>query len=436
MDDATEYCILQLVEIIEKADVDPESIDQNSQHLTRLLPIIIENTHLDCDSLRLSFDRVEEELVELIAEACDAETPVEYIENNLSDFKTDLYDLDLETYQIAFPLNIPPEPDDLLPDEIQICDVCFTRLSATEWKSRFLPGTGKEHPTHGGNEGKFVRFIDDCPNSIQQPGFSYWYASFRARNQTYALDRVRDRLEILLSMMNYAIWYRRTGQKSGNEDPWPTRWARLREPFVYLVHDDEDFSEHVCSDDPSPRNPARVSQTDVERFRTILDRFPDFQNRASLDGYLLNSLRTYQSAMTEPDTKTSFFDFWRGVEILALAGQNEQLTEVVDRTTALIDWNDGKLGEIRANRTRTKRNTYVHEGEGVRLTEGDRQLAKILHECLLDLYLNKRDVWSKREMQFALTNFTIDIDRIQQLRTVREEELELINWFEQIAPQS
>jgi hypothetical protein len=168
-------------------------------------------------------------------------------------------------------------------------------------------------------------------------------------------------------------------------------------------------------------------------FETVLTSAPTFQDKQPLDGRLLNSIKEFQAAMTEPSERESFFEFWRGIEILTLVEEGEKMTEVVERAAALIDWGDPVLGRIRRQRAQQKRNEYVHEGAGLRVTTADRNLVKTLHSTLINHYFDKRDEWEYEEMKFVLDNFTTNEDEIGNLRRVREQELDLIDWFEEIA---
>jgi hypothetical protein len=168
-------------------------------------------------------------------------------------------------------------------------------------------------------------------------------------------------------------------------------------------------------------------------FESLFEEMPTFEEEQPLDGRLLNSLRALQAAVTEPSERESFFEFWRGIENLTLVEEGERMSEVVDRAAAMLGWKDSELGRIRRKRAQNKRNSYVHEGAGLRLTVVDRNLVKNLHESLIHLYIDKRGDWGYEEMKFALEQFTVDEAQIENLREDRNRELQLIEWFEEIS---
>jgi hypothetical protein len=242
-----------------------------------------------------------------------------------------------------------------------------------------------------------------------------------------------EQLEILLGMMNYSATFNRIQTISHDPGPWPDRWGELREPFIYLLHKEDEFVRHYWSEDATLREADSPLSMHEDMFESLLEEMPTFEEEHPLDGRLLNSIQAFQAAMTEPSERESFFEFWRGIEILTLVEEGEKMSEVVDRAAAMLGWEDSELGRIRRNRAQNKRNSYVHEGAGLRLTVADRNLVKSLHESLICLYVDKRGDWGYEEMKFALEQFEVDEDQIENLRKDRTRELRLIDWFEDMA---
>lgn len=434
MNDDLAYCINLLAESIEENEDGGwrYSGTEATNYSDRLAPIVLEGLDINPDDLRIRAERIETELNSLILESKTKDDSPTYVEENLHEFKEELYSRDLNEYQIAFPLNFDHSDRELLPDTIQLADVTFERLPRGEWNDRFVPDLKQERP-HTEPEARLSRFLDRCPNDISNHRLTYWYSSYRARDAYYAVDRIADRLEILLGLLNYSATFNRIQTFSSNHGPWPDRWVDLREPFIYLLHSDDGFMKHLWSQDPTLRDPDSPHSAQRELFEAIFDSVPTFEESRPLDGPLMNSIRAFQAAITEPNERDAFFEFWRGIEILTLTNEQDPLSTVSDRASALVKMNDDEVGRIRRERAREKRNSYVHEGAGLRITNADRNLLKTLHESLIDFYIDKRSEWGTDEMRFALDQFTLDRGEIQQLRQKREAELELIKRFEDIA---
>jgi len=431
MDNDTAYCIEVLVDALEQKDNSGSGSD-TVRKLDRLLPIIIENLHLNPDSLRISHGRLESELKSLLLEVSGADDPAQQVEEELPEFKERLYGWDLSEYVVAFPLNFDRRSSDLLPESTQVSDVVFERLSRSEWEERFVPDYDEDHENYR-KQRNLMDFVDKSPNDLDNSWFTYWFTSYRARGEKYAVDHVVEQLEILLGMMNYSATFNRIQTFSHDSGPWPDRWGELREPFIYLLHEEDDFVRHYWSKDATLREPDRPHSMYEDMFESLFEEVPSFEEEQPLDGRLLNSIRAFQAAMTEPSERESFFEFWRGIEILTLVEEGERMSEVVDRAAAMLGWKDSELGRIRRNRAQNKRNSYVHEGAGLRLTIADRNLVKSLHESLIDLYIDKRNDWGYEEMKFALEQFTVDEAQIGKLREDRNRELQLIDWFEEVS---
>ncbi|KZN22663.1 hypothetical protein A4G99_19630 [Haladaptatus sp. R4] len=437
MDSELEYCINQLADVVEEND-DGASTYSGSEAVRlhrSLSPILLEELALDPDNLRINAGRVESELSNLLLEAKHEANPAQYVETHLGEFKDDLYAKSLEKYVITFPLNFDRMKRDLIPDSIRVADVTFQRLRRGEWKDRFLPNSDADKPYYA-SENKLAQFLKRSPNDIDNHRFTYWFVEYNARDNLYAVNRVIDRLEILLGMLNFSSEFGKEQTYSSSQGPWPDRWASLRQPFVYLLHSDDGYQTHYWSDDPSLQKPDKPHSSNGEVFETVFDSLPTFENEQPLDGRLLNAFRAFQSAITEPEERESFFEFWRGVEILTLVERDEAMPNVVNRASALIEWDDPEIGRIRTDRCLNKRNAYVHEGAGLRVTVPDRNLVKTLLESLMNFYLERRTVWSVEDMRFVLDNFTASNAVVEHLRQQREKELELIDWIETIADQN
>jgi len=89
--------------------------------------------------------------------------------------------------------------------------------------------------------------------------------------------------------------------------------------------------------------------------------------------------------------------------------------------------------ELRTHRAIRKRNEYVHDGQESEITKQDKNLVKQLVDGLIDHYIERREEWNVDQMRFSLDEFTIDKDSITVLRQNREEEIEVLDWLEQVS---
>lgn len=434
MDEDTAYCIELLVDAIEQND-DGGWRYSATKKPDRLSSIVIENLSLDPDSLRISHEVLENELNNLLLEIKGADDPAQQVEETLPDFKERLYDWDLNEYIVAFPLNFDSRSSELLPESPQVGDVVFERLPRSDWEERFVPDYNEDHNNYR-QQRKLMDFVDKSPNQLDNRWFTYWFASYWARGERYAVHHVGEKLEIMLGMMNYSANFNSIQRISHNSGPWPDRWGKLREPFIYLLHKEDEYVRHYWSQDATLREADSPHSMHENMFESLFGEMPTFEEEQPLDGRLLNSIQAFQAAMTESSEREAFFEFWRGIEILTLVEEGEKMSEVVDRAAAMLGWKDSELGRIRRNRIQGKRNSYVHEGSGLRLTIADRNLVKSLHESLIDLYIDKREDWGYEEMKFALEHFTVDEAQIKNLRQDRNRELQLIDWFEEISEEN
>lgn len=434
MDDDTAYCIEVLVDAVEEKEDGGWKISGSNamRNHDRLSSIVVENLRLDPDSLRISNKVLEKELNNLLLEVKGADNPGQEVEEKLPEFKQELYERDLNKYFIAFPLNFHRDSSDLLPESPQVGNIVFERLQRSDWQERFAPNLDKDHDNYN-RQVKLREFLSRSPNELDNPFFTYWFVSYRARDEKYAVDYVANKLEILLGKINYSATYGRIQTFSQDPGPWPDRWGEIREPFVYLLHQDEEFVRHYWSQDATLRQPDRPHKLKEDLFESLFEMMPTFEEEQPLDGRLLNALRAYQAAITEPSERESFFEFWRGIEILTLVEEGEKMSEVVDRATTLSGWDDPEIGRIRRDRAQNKRNSYVHEGSDLRLTTADRNFVKSLCDSLLEFYIDKRGDWGYKDMKFALQHFTVDEAKIENLRDDRKRELQLIDWFEEIS---
>ena len=437
MDEDIAYCIEILVDAIERTDDGGwgYSGSEATRKRERLSPIIVENLGLDPISLRISYEVLENELNYLLVDIKGSDDPAYQVEEKLPEFKERLYGWDLSEYVVAFPLNFDRRSSGLLPESPQVGDVVFERLPRGDWEERFVPDYNEDHDNYQ-QQRDLMRAVDRSPNDLDNPWFTYWFTSYRARDGKYALDHVIEQLEILLGMINYSSTLNQIQTFSFSPGPWPDRWGELREPFIYLLYKEGEFVNHYWSEDATLREADKPLSHQEDMFESSLEEMPTFEEEQPLDGRLLNSLRAFQAAMTEPSERESFFEFWRGIEILTLVEEGERMSEVVDRAAAMLGWKDSELGRIRRKRAQNKRNSYVHEGSGLRLTVADRNLVKSLHESLIDLYVDKRVDWGYEEMKFALEQFTVDEAQIENLREDRNRELQLIDWFEEISEEN
>ncbi len=405
--------------------------NENIDRFNYLLPILSNKSRLKPNKFLLSQSEIHTHLVQFLSELKDKENPVQAYHDRFEEFEQNLFGIEVEKYTIAFPLNLKIH-ESVEREEYKSLDMTYERIEQEEWKENIVPGvTGIdlgsiEIDDKNPSLYAFKSFIVDSVNDIYSNDYTFWKASCYGRDSRYALTHVTNALQILLARLNFSINYNKKNKSFGGSGPRRSRWADLREPFIYLIFKDSEFLYHAYSGDPSLRKPERVTQWKAEQFDTVFSDLPDLSESTSVDDDLIAGLKAFQSAITSPNSTEAFFDFWRGLEVLTQTNEDNSMSDITKRAESFISWSEPGITSRRIDRLRDLRNNMVHGGIDVSATTEDRNLMKILLESLLNLYFSKRHEWTSSDFEFVLSLGNKDNSEIEDIMRRKQKQMDLL----------
>lgn len=433
MNSRAKQCVQTLADSIEeKDDGGWRYSGENSRVYDYLMPILIENLSINPEGLRVSKGRVRGDINELLLEVHDEDDPVSEFESRIGDVIEHISDLIVEKYTIAFPLNYDKRSIELLPDQLVFKNLKFEQVGFHGWKRDWVP----DYEDAGGDRRlmELKIFLDKSPNDLTNSRYTYWKASCYARNEKFAIDHVSNGLLTVLGQLNFAMTYNRSQGRGIHSGPWPDRWSELRNPFIFLLYHEGEYQRHAFpSGDASYRKPESPHSAREDMFEWVLDWMPTFENEHAIDPRLIESFKMYQSGITNPHYEMGFFEFWRGIEILASidddlksTNKNDAIAGIVERVAQIYDWENPDIAEIRLARVSEKRNEYVHEGEHDSINRNDYNLTKSLLEGVINFACDKRTEWDVKDWIFVLNNFETDNDILDQKQSNLKRRIELL----------
>ncbi|WP_434522506.1 hypothetical protein [Halorubrum sp. AS12] len=316
----------------------------------------------------------------------------------------------LTRYTIAFPLNIigMGEPG----DTFHTPDGDVTKISRHEWEKNY------EDPARE-NE-SLERFLyRESPNELgpdkfNNNKFTFWEVEYFARDPEYAIYAAQSIIQLFISKLNF-VHYRRSRaptQPSGNS-PYYQRWSPLRQPFIYIVLDDQNHIRYQIGDFEYRRRPLRAHE-DMSEYENWLDELPDLNavnhdgdDNTQIDNDLINALLAYQDGLTRSSPQQSFFSFWRGLENLTHVERGQPRQQVSKRAIGLfkleatdhyVPWHQQeKLDELY-----DKRNDIAHDGPHTRIRESHKIITKRILDVLLQFHFEHYTEFNKEEMRTLL----------------------------------
>ncbi|MFC4540818.1 hypothetical protein ACFO5R_02605 [Halosolutus amylolyticus] len=300
----------------------------------------------------------------------------------------------LITYTIVFPLNL--RESSKIPDSFSTPNADFERISETEWREEY------EEPARNQDETSLVAFLEESPNDLYESDglggvFTYWKTEYDSRDHHYALSRIPEIVRLLLGKLNFVLWERSADvpQPASNERPPNARWSQLKEPFVYLVFDGDEYLNYWPYDYDLRRG-SEGGRRDTDKRMEKFGEFPDLsaarEDLSSVDEFLANAILAYQDGITESSVHQSFFAFWRGIENLAQVERGQAKEVAVDRALFALESMTEK-GVVREELQEAikeiygKRNELVHQGPHTGISRYHRAAAKILLDVLIELYI-------------------------------------------------
>ncbi len=166
----------------------------------------------------------------------------------------------------------------------------------------------------------------------------------------------------------------------------------------------------------------------TRRFDIHFGKFPAIEYPLDpLEERIVETVRRFQSAITEPSREGSFLEYWRGIEALTLTTENEGMDAVIRRAEAPIEPSDQDFFRYRLKRTREKRNLLVHDGVDISVTKQDQNLLKTVLESLIWMYCENFEDWSKDNFRFVLENVGHNEGSLEEARKDLARKTELLD---------
>lgn len=366
----------------------------------RIFAIIDENLGLDPHEHRMSKEAmrsVVNELLHDVAKDLDNDPGAdlqEEFERSKDRVLSDALGQSKSLFTFAFPLNLTWH--DEYPSSLCVSGANIEHISREEWTSNFL------EPALTADETSLERFLnEESPNDLSRTPsyrhrFTFWKTECEARDQLYALSVVQDTMQLFLAELNYVLFRGSAGKPrvpSHSSSPPNARWSRLQAPFFYLIFDNiGEFSQHWITDYGYRRKPPNMPMNSVDRIRSIRE-FPDlsveYNSMHGTTAIFVSGLLAFQNGITASSPQDSFFNFWRGLEWLSRA-QGEELLERSRGAfeSDLLDYRFTPEQRDAFEELREKRNSWAHEGIGVRISEQHQSVAKMLLDSLIELYMH------------------------------------------------
>jgi len=341
---------------------------------------------------------------------------------------------ELKTYTIVFPLNLRAEA---IPDSFSMMETEIVEISEEKWKGEY------EKPARDADETSLNAFLEESPNNLEERDglggkFTFWKMEYEARDHHYALSQIPKIVRLFLGKFNFVLykWSAGVPQPAGGDKPPNARWSQLKEPFVYLVFEGDEYQNYWPYDYDLRRHSEGI-RGDIEERMSYLKNLPDLpaerSNLEGVDELLVNALLAYQDGITETSTHQSFFAFWRGLENLSQIGRSESNKVVVDRAVFALE-NVTDRSTVRPelkeaiDQIHQKRNELTHEGPHTGISQHHRSASKILLDALLELYFTYYEKgYSKEDFRVFLKYGALSEEEREDKRDTFNRDIDILD---------
>lgn len=400
----------------------------NVRRFEQIMPILIERIEDDLVGYNISSDHVRSELRDYLASLKDKPDSGNYFIENTDEFEQRIRAISSTQYTVAFPLNFHFRPGRKR-DEFSALGYEIERLPRRQWLSRFKePAEENEEANHKRpGDDPLTSFLDETPNEFSR-NHTYWKFEIEARDQDFAVEHLEMVLEYLLGQLNFSALAGTTEGTSIKNTFWPSGWSNLKLPFIYLVFEDDDYTQFYYNTDFYLRKKFTVHSIRQSQFDRYLDEFPEIEEPfTDFEEIFVNALRRFQTAITEPEREDSFLEYWRCAEILTLVDEDDDMKTVIQRVAAPLEHENPELFRFRLERARIKRNKLVHEGTDISVTKEDQNRLKSVLDSLIQLYIEQFDEWNKSDFEFYLDNVDIDVGQLEKAKENRLDQIDIID---------
>jgi hypothetical protein len=355
-----------------------------NRRLDMLMQYFINEFPASARDLRVSTSLIQSEIQDILFDSARSGSPVEEFISRFDELPAVIAQIDLEEFQLGFPLNISDWP---LGTEISHQNHTFRNIEWDQWKVKYAD-SARDDPD-------FADQFGERPNEFDEE-FTYWEIEYAARDPEYAIEVIERELEVILGQIIYSMLPWSHSNQFHQEDVWNRPWSELRPPFVYLVRDGSGYHDYYFDDDISPREVIQMFLDRKERVEFRYPQIPSLDPSNRIERKLITAFRNFHSGATEPNRRRAFLDYWRAIETLCLFG-DEKMEDLVPRIKSVVpNESSDSLFEERVEEIKDKRNAYVHEQVDVDVTERDNEFLRQLFYELIPFFIINRNTGVER----------------------------------------
>lgn len=397
--------------------------------LEKSISAIIEEIGVDPDQFSITEEKLRRQIRDHIwwAKNEDGETD-EVFWSEMKGIHQHLGTQKRSRFNIVFPLNIICS-DINRPDTYEVLNQTIQALSIDEWEACCGEAIDREQDKADqsdivGAKNELQNRFENSPNSLDRAGQTYWMFETNAIDSQYAVDKCVNTIEYLLGKINFAISSKQIEGGQMNSSVWNTRWMDLRQPFVYLVFENNQYTYYAYSQDPTPREPIRLSAHKSQRYRDHISDIPQLNSTLNkMQTRFVSGVRSFQDGITNTDREEAFINYWRSIERLSLTSDVDPMSTVVRRAGTVTD----TVSVARQSEVQRKRNKLIHEGYGVEITTDDTNDLKVMLEDMLRFYVDKFEDWDHDDFLFYFEHGSKSDAALDHLEKQRQKEIDLIN---------
>jgi hypothetical protein len=221
-----------------------------------------------------------------------------------------------------------------------------------------------------------------------------------ARDISYAFDKANSRFESFLGFLSFIRNHFYLNYRRGENISFRLFHVKTGKVFSFSEDDKIDIYFYLLEEDEADEIKKELSELElidlysdlkIMHYSKLCNHLHDIIIQIDNDG-LLNVLyyvfSLYYTATLEERLEYSFFEFWIISEYLIKSSgkrKDEKVLRVIKRIVEFYK-KDAFLSK-RINFLYQKRNKLVHEGEMDVINQYDRNLSKLIVDCLLSFYL-------------------------------------------------
>jgi len=340
--------------------------------------LIDEEVRFDPEQEQISRQSVGEKIEQILKDVADEDEPYREFQRRIREYSTEIIRSAHTEYEVLFPLNLKDYQP--IPSEFEASGLHITRIGYEDWK--VLVEDAKSQKV-------ILDVFDQARSNPYDEEYTYWKAEVTARDGSFALGKVRFRVEALLGGILFSFKKWNLPGRARPDDLPRTRPSRVKEPWVYLCRDSEAYRNVILSS-YEYQEPVVLPWSD-EEYTNRLDNIPVLDGSNEFDKLLLDAFRTYYYGMTSRDRGQSFFHFIRGVDYLSQTDRSRRIDEAVTRALFAYEQVDGSelntVFESIVEGFSEVRNNLAHEGANTQVEGRQQQYSKILLDSLISFYL-------------------------------------------------